>query len=359
MSSSSVAPEATATAATAATAPEAAAPEAAAPEAVASAAIASATAAVLASVSTTVPTDASVTEASTPNIFNDVLAQQGLVDVSEADLMGLDSTPGETPAPPEPSVQKDVPLEPAVVPEPAESVVPEKPPKGFVPIAAIHEVRGENKYLKEQISQLTEKVTLLSQTVNTPPAVVQAPESSKFDDFVALTDEEFTALATDSPVDALEYVKQFNEFTEFKRQKAESERAAAEAKLADESYQDYVAQVFESTGRAMEQVVPGLLNPESPEAIAFQDFASSLGFTEELYYLTNPATQIILPDQKEPLLLGEHAAQIISVLAAARNFKPVDEAALTAKIRAELEIEILNKIKSGNTDFRSLSSIPQ
>ena len=304
------------------------------------------------------------TEASAPMSNSAVVELQGLTEVSEAELMGFTPEAAEEKsAPPESLAEETKPVEEKPKDTPLKEVVkeetpkeetpkeePVKPPKGFVPIAAIHEVRGENKYLKEQLAEI--KAQLENRPVT--PVVTETPEPSEFDDFSELSDAEFQELATDSPAEALLYMKQLNKYQEFKRKSAEETQQAAAA-------QEYLDTVFEKTNSEMEQIVPGIFDPESPAGTEFREFAVDLGFTDDMFYLTNPATQIILPGETEPLLLGEQAAQVIRLLANAKTkvsaTQVVDVEKIKAETRAIVEAEFLAKIKTGQP-FRSLSDVP-
>lgn len=305
---------------------------------------------------TRAPESGEVVEASTPIVTDtNVLEQQGLQEVSEADLMGenpesTENTPAhsessdveETQTVDEETEEKE---EEEVKAEPEEEVKaePEKPPKGYVPLAAVHEVRGENKYLKEQLAELK------AQLAAKPEVKVEAkPEPNPFEDFQTLTDAEFQELAVESPAEALVYMKQLTAYQEH-------QRSVADEKVQAEANEAYLAQVYQAANEEMERAVPGLLSEDSPVAKEFQEFAVDLGFTEDMFYLTNPATRIILPGESEPLLLGEQAAQIVKLLANAKSRAPkqVDE----TKLRKEIEAEMLSKIKSG-TAFKSLADIP-
>lgn len=290
-----------------------------------------------------------VTEASTPSTHNNVLEAQGLTEVSEADLMGSEpETPELTTAPSEPLVETPpkeiIADEPKVEDEPV--VEPTKTPKGFVPLEAIHEVRGENKYLKQRISELS--ALLSSKPVESPVEPVE-PE----DTFEELSDDEFLALSDTSPKDALLYMKQLSQVNEQKRQ--------AEITFSQQQ------SLYNAVSAEMEQYVPGLFNSEDPTvADEFRDFATSIGFTDELFYLTNPSTQVMLPGQKNPALLGDAAAKIVKVLATVKKSlsesnagksAPVDLVAIKAEMYKEVEAEIMAKVKTGQP-FRSLSTMP-
>jgi len=311
---------------------------------------------------TRVDSSVAVTEASAPaeTLTSIVTSLQGLTDVSEAELMGLDQgTTEEPPAISEPSVPEEKAPEekaPEVPPEtpPEEKAPDEKPPKGFVPLAAVHEVRGENKYLKAQIAQLSAKIDQLS----TQPVVPVAPQApSKFADFKELSDDEFTALAAEDAPEALAYMKTLADYRDYTRaQQQEQVQAEALAARAE--------QIFADTHAAMESAVPGLLVADSPVASEFKNFAVDLGFTDDMFYLTDPSTKIILPGDSEPLLLGEQAAQVIRMLANAQKrikaTQPtLSREAIEAELRTKIEAEVMAKLKTSSTPaFRSLSDVP-
>jgi hypothetical protein len=109
----------------------------------------------------------------------------------------------------------------------------------------------------------------------------------------------------------------------------------------------------------MEDAVPGLFDTASQASDDLREFAQGIGFTDELFYLTNPSTQIILPGQSEPILLGAQAAKILRVIATMKNAQPtkVDVEAIKESVKRDLEKSIIGKVKQG-TDFKSLAAVP-
>lgn len=295
-----------------------------------------------------------------------MLSAQGLTDVSEQDLMGtVAQTEPEKPATQEPSsedtgTKEEEDTKPSDVKTPTQEEPAEptesKPPKGFVPLEALREVRGENKFLKQQLVSLQEQVSQLATQKPAADGETQAPAENPFADFVVLTDAEYAALADESPSEALVYMNKLVAFKDYKRNEADQAKAQIETEA-------YLAGIFERTNAAMEEAVPGLFDENSGAMAELREFAENVGFTEDLFYLTNPATKVILPGESEPLVLGEHAASIIKMLAKARSTikdvksTTVDEAALRARITAEVEQEILAKIKAGG-QFKSLNALP-
>ena len=314
-------------------------------------------------------TDASlaVTEASAPyeTPVSQVASSQGLQEVSEAELMGIEadtqeaksatsepSVTEEKPAETKPAEEKPAEEKPAEEKPAEEKPADDKPPKGYVPLAAVHEVRGENRYLKQQIAELNAK--LAQAPITQPPA--STLDTAKFAEFKELTDDEFTALAEEDAPEALAYMKKLADYRDYTRSVQEQQRQA-------ENYAAQAQQIYADTHAAMEEAVPGLLVDGSPAAAEFMEFAVDLGFTDDMFYLTDPSTKIILPGETEPLLLGEQAAQIIRVLANARKAKTaaqpaISEEAIEAKLRTKIEAELLSKLKTTSPAFRSLSDVP-
>lgn len=301
-------------------------------------------------------TSTTVTEAATPQTHDFVVEAQGLQSVTEAELRGEDLTT-EKPVPSEPlGKSTSTPEEPKSSAEPEPSVTPpvetdQKVPKGLVKLEALHEVRGENKYLKEQIAKLTEAIAAK------PTEPTSPPEPDPWDNFKELSEVDFKTLAEERPSDALLYVQNLNKYQQYQLKKAETQRS-------EEAYQEYLSTVYSNANRQMEEIVPGIFEPESEAATSFKNFALELGFNEDLFYLTNPSTQVILPGESKPVILGEQAAQLLKVLASARTMSqkqtvdPASVEALKASLRTEIETEILSKIKSNPTSFKSLSSVP-
>ena len=249
----------------------------------------------------------------------------------------------------------------------------QKPPKGYVPLEALHEVRETNKYLKDRIKELQSK----QDTRPAPKDTKSEPEPKKSvlpEDFRVLSDKEFTELADEDPKEALLYMKNLGVHQEEQRQAQLEEQQKQWKERDDRENQAKMQTIFDETSRKMEEFVPGLFDEESTAGKELAEFANTLGFTDDMYYLTNPQTQIILPGETEPLLLGEQAASIIQTLASARSQitdlkeKTVDETKLReeitkeveAKLRKDIEAEFLAKFKTGPDEaaFRSLTSVP-
>ena len=245
-------------------------------------------------------------------------------------------------------------------PDSSDSKKSHAPPKGYVPLAAVKEAREENRYLKDQISQMNNRFDTLAKPGD-------KPEAKTDPDFEVLSKADYATLAEDDPGAALIYQHDLISHNESIRAQADDAR---NAEYAAEETQN----IIDTATEAMEKVAPGIFEDGSEVQAELMTFAEELGFSDDMYYLTNPSTQIILPGQTETLLLGDQAASILSVLVSAKNkissaskvtaetdaTKATEVAELTASIRKEVETELLAKFKKETgTEFKSLTSIPK
>ena len=294
-----------------------------------------------------------------------VAKQQGLTLVSEADLQGpsepeatAPTVPTETVVPSEDADKdkdknKDATLKVDAdagtqEEEPSKDKAEEpKVPKGYVPLAAVKEARGEIRNLRSQLAALETELSLAKAT-----QVSVEPQES-FADFKVLSNAEFIELSTENPADALLYTHKLQQYN------AHQQRASLQERLAREQ-EDAAQSIFEDTRVAMEDALPGLFDEKSNAMPELRDFAESIGFTEDMFYLTDPSTKIILPGETTPLLLGEQAADVIRLLVGIRSkINSTSQAAQTATetLRQQIEQEVLTKLKA-DTGFRSLNALP-
>jgi len=296
-------------------------------------------------------TESVVPEATAPF---DVMVEQGLTGVTDAELRG-EEVPDEEVKPEDlakPPVDEVKPVE-----KPAETLPPkvEPPPKGFVPLKAVQEVREENRALKERLKAIEAK---LDPEVKVAPVTI--PEVRA--DFKVLSRDELKELTEESPRDAVLYMAELRDFEI-------AQRMTAEAKDAEAKRSVEVANLFSESVKLMEAAVPDIFTEGSTAQQDLADFAETIGFTKDMFYLTNPETMIILPGETEPVYLGSQAASFIKMLADLRNKKPGDVPAadqtalrktIEAELRATIEAEVLSKIKTGvgKPAFKSMGDIP-
>ena len=313
------------------------------------------------------------TEDTSHHIDSDtVISSQGLTEISETELMGeetVDVKPDET----EPDVKPDVkPDETDVKPDETDeltdaeieealalveatevkpTVVDTKPPKGYVPTKAVQEARDENRFLKDKIADLEAKINKVTDTKPTEPA---DDPMAPFKDFKILNAQELKELVKEDPTEGIIYMNMRQAYSDAKRE-VEDRARSAEVKENQER-----TTIFQEANALMEEAVPGIFDKNSKVSEELVTFANDVGFTSDMFYLTNPETQVILPGSKEPVYLGTQAATMIKTLAKAREKanSAVNEVALREQIRKEELVKIFTKLKKSNkTSFRSIASL--
>jgi hypothetical protein len=269
------------------------------------------------------------------------LKELGLEDISEDDLKGIEEEEAnEEPEPKEKETAEEKKTEP--LPPKAEA-----PPKGFVPTKAVQEAREENRYLKEQIKSLQEKVDALAQSRETKAENEDAVEDESFK---VLSKFELIELAEESPQEAIAYMLELQNYKERQVEKQQSEKQKAEA-------HEQAKALFKESADLMEQAVPGIFDEKSDTQMKLVEFAESLGFTEDLFFLTNPETMIVLPGETTPRYLGKQAAGVLKFIAGLKDKVAVDSETIVKKLRGEIENEVLKKVKSSGKNFKSLNDI--
>lgn len=221
-----------------------------------------------------------------------------------------------------------------------------KPPKGLVPIQALHEARAA-------IKRSQDRIALLEQQIKSVPQAQVNP------DFKVLNREEMTELAEEDPAGYAAYMHDFMQFQQAQMTAGQQNRLQtdmAEAQMG----------VVNASWQAMRQTVPDLFTPEGgfnqeKEHTLVRFAEEGLGMDRQtINTLTNPATRILTPDGKVvPLGLG--AASVVQMLHLGAQ---ADVSAMRAQIEAELRPALIKELtqKFKNPDagggFQSLSSVP-
>lgn len=247
----------------------------------------------------------------------------------------------------------------------------QKPPKGFVKLVALQEARDENKFLKGEIAKLKVQAFEAAQAKKpeTQP-LVSENEVKEFENFKQLTEEEFEDKFEDDQSGGLKYLQKLSKFQDFQRRQTDQQLQEANSQRELEAIALELQNVYDTTAEQMETILPGIFD-DSAVQTELSDFAADIGFTDDMFYLTNPETRIILPGETEPLVLGEQAADILKVLTTARSKigekQQVDTKSMREEIKTEvekelrpaIEKELLAKFKkdTGN-DFTSIDDIP-
>lgn len=235
-----------------------------------------------------------------------------------------------------------------------------KPPKGYVPHAALYEERQRRKELGVQLENALRRIDDLEKKGKDTPVKIEAG-TDEFADFKVLSDEEFDELAEEDPTEAAKYMRRHARYERAQEQKA---RAVQETERAQKQHQEAISATIQRVSKS----VPGIYDEDEKVANGLADFAIENGFEPEfLQLMTNPSTEIIVPGSPHPIPLADGAACLIELLHKVREAtaKPSDDvAALEAKIetrlRKEITDEVLSKFKGKKPSEtrRSISQIP-
>lgn len=218
--------------------------------------------------------------------------------------------------------------------KPSEEKV-KKPPKGFVPLKAVHEAR--------------EKIDALRAELDTLKAEREAP---KDEEFKVLSEEDFDKLLAEDIFEAMKYERKLRQYNEEMATKQAAEKAERDA-------------ISKAQARML-KAVPGLFDPEAKVNQDLAEFALTEGLDVDfLKAVTDPATKIIPRGGKSPILLGEQAAGFVEFLFGTYS-KGSSEAERIAKAVAEAEVktreavtkEMMAKIKENAADHRSIGDLP-
>ncbi|MEJ2200905.1 MAG: hypothetical protein P8X63_07815 [Desulfuromonadaceae bacterium] len=238
-------------------------------------------------------------------------------------------------------------------------------PEGYVPLEALHQARENVKRLKQEISAIKAQKTEAA-----PDRLFTKAEAEKFEDFTVLSKAKLAEKFEDDPVGAAEYTEKLSEYYDFKNREAQQKVLDDKKAQDQEAYEVALKEEYSAAEKAMEEALPGIFSDEGVQK-GIAEFAESIGFNENLFFLTSPVTQVIPPGGDTPVPLGTLAADVLKSLVSARSkaeeSKPVDTKALEKEIRvkvekeirAELEKEVLSKVKKrSKKGYTSLDDIP-
>lgn len=201
-----------------------------------------------------------------------------------------------------------------------------KPPKGFVPEAALYEERGKRQKLSQEVSQLRREMAGLRTKPAEAPSQEEAEHKAAAADKASEIEKTFTQEAAElekidpeeNPLDfqkkTFSLLKQLPTLltatkesveTGYKKEFETREQSAQE----EAEFNDAV----ESGVRLMSHLVPGVNDAETNKALT--EFAVNQGGlpVEVLRDLTNPGTIVMSPNG-EPRFLKEDAAYLVSMV---------------------------------------------
>lgn len=175
-----------------------------------------------------------------------------------------------------------------------------RPPKGFVEVQALKQAKETTKHFKQENLSLKEEITALKEQMLQAVTVRQKP--SEFEGFELMNTEDLKELMYDDPDKAAQYVDKEKRFLEYQRdQDIEDQKSKAFLKDDEAAVQT-----------AKEKIIEILVDNE---AIAdLEEAAIENGFSQSMFFLTDPETKIIVPGQSRPRSLGEGAAAVLGLI---------------------------------------------
>ena len=236
---------------------------------------------------------------------------------------------------------------------------PQKPPKGYVPYAALHEKKQEIGFLKEEQHKSAETIADLHNQIAILESAPQAMAlESDLKDFKILPVDEVAEMFE---MGDGEYVKYMDKKERYEKHVDAKNQIASNLKQADEAYSHGVTEGFGE----IEKEYPGIYDEDSTVADDIAKNAIEAGFSEESFFLTDPQTKIILPGTNQPIALGGHALDVLKLISQSGN-NTVDEATLrkqiteelTPKITEQVQTTLLKKMKANPSGSESLADLP-
>jgi hypothetical protein len=319
----------------------------------------------------------------------------GLVAVSEADL-GKEAEPEEpseiedtddsepsededkaeeTEVPEEETTEEETTEEPeeekAAEEEPEEEKAAEeepegdstKPPKGYVPLQALHEARARVTGLQAEVTQLKSQLYEATKPQKVEPPLVTETEVSEFKDFKVLSKAEAAALMEDNVTAGLEYMEKLSEYMDYSSRLAKQQVIDASAKAKEAQEETEAAKVRESVYTEFERLIPNIMAEDRTVSNDWADFAESKGFSEDLFPLLSPDT-IISPAGKESFKVGKNAVGLLKMIMELRKVPSKDDlkkqirTELTTELKAELGNKAVADIKSKKAAKPQMQDIP-
>jgi hypothetical protein len=238
-----------------------------------------------------------------------------------------------------------------------------KPPKGYVPLQALHEARTRASGLQAEVTQLKAKLYEATKPKKVEPPLVTETEVSKFKDFKVLSKAEAAALMEDNATAGLEYVEKLSEYMDYSSRLAKQQVLDASEKAKEAQEEAEAAKVRESVYTEFERLIPNIMAEDRTVSNDWADFAESKGFSEDLFPLLSPDT-IISPAGKEPFRVGKNAVGLLKMIMELRKAPSKDDlkkqirTELTKELKAELGNKAVADIKSKKAVKPQMQDIP-
>ena len=238
-----------------------------------------------------------------------------------------------------------------------------KPPKGYVPLQALHEARTRVTGLQAEVTQLKAQLYEATKPQKAETPLVSETEVSKFKDFKVLSKDEAAALMEDNATAGLEYVAKLSEYMDYSSRLAKQQVIDASAKAKEAQEEAEAAKVRESVYTEFERLIPNIMAEDRTVSNDWADFAESKGFSEDLFPLLSPDT-IISPAGKESFKVGKNAVGLLKMIMELRKAPNKDDlkkqirTELTTELKAELGNKAVADIKSKKAAKPQMQDIP-
>lgn len=227
-----------------------------------------------------------------------------------------------TPAPSQPSGD-DKPVEPTETPvdDPKEKDLPAVEPKPEV-APEVEKLTEHKTNLEKALAAERAKSKSLQYQLTQLPKSEPAPAK---EEFKVLSEAELEELVEDDPMEAVKYTARLNDH--YRRQD--------QIKIQENQRESIIS---ESMGK-ISDAVPGIYDQGSEVGLKLTEYGIDQGFdVNTLAALSNPGTQIIVPGEDSPRLVGDGAVALVKILNS--GFAGGDDSAL----RAQIEKEVIERV---------------
>ncbi len=232
------------------------------------------------------------------------------------------------------------------------------PPKGLVSIKALHERSAKVQELRQNLSESEQRVAELEAALKSAP-------KEKVPEFKEMSDEELDTLYEEDPVAFAKYQR---DWTRHQNAVQARQRADTQAQAAEKTAENRRITTVRQSLQRMSETVPGIHDETSEINQQLTEFATGNGFDiDTLAVMTNPGTMVIAPGAKEPMVLGDGAVQLVSMVHQLHQKLSANdpdtirqgiETQLAEKIRADVTKELMDKFKNSTDGRVSLSDVP-
>lgn len=175
--------------------------------------------------------------------------------------------------------------------------------------------------LEKALAAERARVKSLQYQIAQTPQIPQAQPVQTEKEFKVLSEPELEELMEDDPMKAVKYTA-----------KLQGHYRQEDARRQQDAQRESI--VSESMGR-ISDIVPGIYDQGSDVGLKLTEYAVDKGFdVSTLAALSNPGTQIIVPGENSPRLVGDGAVALVGMINS--GFRGGDDSALRAQIEKEV-----------------------